>query len=385
METADRQKNEFLSMLAHELRNPLAPIRNAAEVLRLSGIDHPRVRWARDIIDRQIAHLARLVDDLLDISRITRGKIRLQVQPTDVAAVVAQAVEASRPLIDARRHHLEVTVPERPVVVTGDPARLTQVLTNLLNNAAKYTDEGGRIWLTVSAECGPDERGPGLPPECVEVRVRDTGVGIPPDMLTAVFDLFTQVDASMERSQGGLGIGLTLVKRLVEMHGGRVEVRSEGRGRGSEFIIRLPVRPAEAPPAPAADRESGAPPRLRVVVADDNKDSAESLAGLLRLDGHEVHTAYTGEAAVEAVRRHRPEVAVLDLGMPGVSGYEVARRLRALPECPAVLLALSGYGREEDRRLAHAAGFDHHFVKPIDLASMRRLLAAVRPVAAGRG
>jgi signal transduction histidine kinase/DNA-binding response OmpR family regulator len=396
VETADRQKNEFLSMLAHELRNPLAPIRNAAEVLRLSGVDHPRVRWARDIIDRQVAHLVRLVDDLLDVSRITKGKIRLQTEEVDLAAVVTQAVEASRPLIDARGHRLEVSLPPGRLVVSGDPARLTQVLTNLLNNAAKYTDEGGRIWLTVSAEHAaqnaespPGAAGAGLHSECrglhsayAVIRVRDNGIGIPPDMLAAVFDLFTQVDASLERSQGGLGIGLTLVRRLVEMHGGRVEVRSDGPGQGSEFTVWLAMTAAATALAAAGPSAAGSVPpnRLRIVIADDNEDGAESLAGLLRLDGHEVFTAHDGEAAVERVFRHRPDVAIVDIGMPRLNGYEVARRLRASPDaCPAVLLALSGYGREEDFRQAREAGFDHHFVKPIDLASVRQLLVLARP------
>jgi signal transduction histidine kinase len=368
VETADRQKNEFLSMLAHELRNPLAPIRNAAEVLRLSGVDHPRVRWARDIIDRQVAHLVRLVDDLLDVSRITKGKIRLQTEDVDLAAVVAQAVEASRPLIDARGHRLEVSLPPGPLVVSGDPARLTQVLTNLLNNAAKYTDAGGRIWLSLAREDGR-----------AAVRVRDNGIGIPPDMLSTVFDLFTQLDGSLERSQGGLGIGLTLVRRLVEMHGGRVEVRSDGPGCGSEFAVWLPAGAAAAAAAPAPAAAGLAPARLRIVIADDNEDGAESLAGLLRLDGHEVFTVHDGEAAVEGVFRHRPDVAIVDIGMPRLNGYEVARRLRASPDaCPAVLLALSGYGQEQDHQQTREAGFDHHFVKPIDLVSVRQFLAAAR-------
>jgi signal transduction histidine kinase/DNA-binding NarL/FixJ family response regulator len=250
VETADRQKNEFLSMLAHELRNPLAPIRNAAEVLRLKGPEQPQIRWAREVIDRQTSHLVRLVDDLLDVSRITKGKIRLVCQPTDLGEVLAHAVEASRPLIEQSRHRLEVALPPAPVRLHGDPARLVQVFTNLLNNAAKYTEDGGQIWLSGAAE--------GV--EAV-VRVRDTGVGIPPDMLAAVFDLFIQADRSLERSQGGLGVGLTLVKRLVEKHGGRVEALSAGLGKGSEFVVRIPIQ--ESPPAdsptPAADQRAAAP------------------------------------------------------------------------------------------------------------------------------
>ncbi len=375
VERADRQKNEFLSMLAHELRNPLAPIRNAAEVLRMSGPDQPQVRWAREVIDRQLSHLVRLVDDLLDVSRITRGKIQLKPEPVDLAAVVGHAVEASRPAIEQAKHRLEVALPPEPVWVTGDAARLTQVLTNLLNNAAKYTDPGGRVALALAREGG----------EAV-VRVWDTGVGIPADMLTAVFDLFTQVDRSLDRSQGGLGVGLTLVKRLVEMHGGSVAAHSDGPGKGSEFVIRLPaLAAAEAPAAGANGRPPAAAGRLRVLLVDDNVDGAESLAALLRLAGHEVWLAHDGPGALEAAAGFRPDAAVLDIGLPGMDGYEVARRLRADPAAaPAVLVAVTGYGRDRDRERSREAGFDYHLVKPVDLAELHRALAAARPAVPAR-
>jgi signal transduction histidine kinase/DNA-binding response OmpR family regulator len=390
VQQADRQKNEFLSMLAHELRNPLAPIRNATEVLRQKGSDPNRVRWAQGVIDRQLTHLVRLVDDLLDVSRLTLGKIRLSVAPLELEAVVAQAVEAVRPLVDQFRHELEVTLPAHPVRLVGDKARLTQVLTNLLNNAAKYTDPGGRIWLTVSAEVrgqkseGSNESGPPPPTSEVEIRVRDTGVGIAADLLPTVFDLFTQANRSLDRSQGGLGVGLTLVKRLVEMHGGTVEATSEGPGKGSEFTVRLPAAP-EAPvvaPAPAAEAAASlngtttAPP-LRIVVVDDNVDGAETLANLLGLIGNQVRVAHDGPAGIDAVHGFRPDVVLLDIGLPGMDGYEVARRLRGEEGAP-MLVAVSGYGRDEDRRMAREAGFEHHFVKPVDFVALRALLDSLR-------
>ncbi|HET6576512.1 MAG TPA: response regulator [Fimbriiglobus sp.] len=375
VERADRQKNEFLSMLAHELRNPLAPIRNAAEVLRLAGPEQPQVRWAREVIDRQLSHLVRLVDDLLDVSRITRGKITLKPEPTDLAVVVQHAIEASRPAIEQAKHRLEVHVPPEPVWVTGDPARLTQVLTNLLNNAAKYTEEGGRVALGLAREGG----------EAV-VRVRDTGVGIPAEMLGSVFDLFTQVDRSLDRSQGGLGIGLTLVKRLVTKHGGTVEARSDGPGRGSEFVVRLPVL-AGAPPA-AAVPQPGRPTAacgLRVLLVDDNVDGADSLAALVRLAGHDARVAHDGPGALATAAAFRPQVVVLDIGLPGLSGYEVARRLRAnLDLSGAVLVAVTGYGRDEDREQAREAGFDHHLVKPVDFAQLLDLLRPPATVPVGQ-
>jgi signal transduction histidine kinase/DNA-binding response OmpR family regulator len=377
VQQADRQKNEFLSMLAHELRNPLAPIRNAVHVMRMQGPAGPELQWSRDVIDRQVKHMARLVDDLLDISRITRGKIRLQLEPVDMASVVAEAVEASRPIIEGRRHRLEVVVAPEPLWVNGDAARLAQVLTNLLNNAAKYTDEGGEVWLTVAPEEG-----------AVVARVRDTGVGIPGESLSAVFNLFTQVDRSLDRAQGGLGIGLTLVRRLVEMHGGTVEAHSDGPGKGSEFVVRLPALHRERSGAGSPDG-AGEPVSAgcRVLVVDDNVDAADSLAMLLRLGGCEVRLAHAGPDAVAEAQAFRPEVVVLDIGLPGMDGYEVAGRLRADPATRgAVLVAVTGYGREEDRARSRQAGFDHHLVKPVDFGLIQGVVASLparsRPAAA---
>jgi signal transduction histidine kinase/DNA-binding response OmpR family regulator len=376
VQEADRRKNEFLSMLAHELRNPLAPIRNANEVLRQTEPNPARIRWAEGVIDRQLTHLVRLVDDLLDVSRLTQGKIRLAVEPVALEVVVAHAIEASRPLIDQFRHTLEVNLPPRPVRMHGDPARLTQVVTNLLNNATKYTERGGRI--TLSLECRDST---------AVVRVRDTGVGMSADLLPRVFDPFTQASRSLDRSQGGLGIGLTLVRRLVEMHGGSVEAHSDGPGKGSEFVVRLPILPEPAP-APAEGTPGAAEARagngsLRVVVVDDNVDGAESLVELLVLLGHEVRVAHDGPGGIEAVLAFRPDLVLLDIGLPVMDGFEVARRLRANPEVDAVLVAVSGYGREEDRRLSRELGFAHHFVKPIQFDALRDLLATIRPRAAG--
>jgi signal transduction histidine kinase len=371
---ADRRKDEFLAMLAHELRNPLAPIRNALEILRLRGQDRrSAVREAWNMVERQTEQLSRLVDDLLDVARITRGKINLERHPLDVSEVVRRAVETSRPVIEARRHHLEVHLPPYPVWVEGDLTRLAQVVLNLLNNAAKYTEEGGRITLTVEAP-PPGEGHPGE----VVLRVRDTGVGIPAEMLPKVFDLFTQADRTLDRAQGGLGIGLTLVRRLVEMHGGRVRAYSEGPGKGTEMVVRLPARRAPEVPANGDDGEAPAPavqPR-RILVVDDNRDSAHSLATLLRLFGNEVQAAHDGASALAAAERFRPEVAILDIGLPGMDGYELARRLRQLPGLGSLrLAALTGYGSEEDRRRSRDAGFDDHLVKPVEMESLQAFLA----------
>jgi len=368
---ADRRKNEFLSMLAHELRNPLAPIRNAVQILRLRSPGEPELQDVRDMIDRQVRQLIRLVDDLLDVSRITRGKIRLQAEPVDLTAVVQRAVETSRPLIDVRRHALTVSLPDQPLRVQGDPVRLAQVLGNLLNNAAKYTEDEGKIWLTVERANG----------EAV-CRVRDTGLGIPPDMLASVFDLFTQVDQALDRSQGGLGIGLTLVKQLVELHAGRVQAHSAGLNQGSEFVVRLPALAEESPRGVSAN---GAPPPAdvppcRVLVVDDNVDGAESLAVLLRLGGHDVRVCHDGPAGLALADEFRPGLVFLDIGLPGLDGYEVARRLRAqLGPDGIVLVALTGYGQEEDVLRARQAGFDHHLVKPADPAALTALFEALGP------
>ncbi len=374
VQEADRRKNDFLSMLAHELRNPLAPIRNGVHILRAIRDVDPQVREVRDMMDRQVQHMVRLVDDLLDLSRITRGKIRLQTEPVELADVLARAVETCRPLIDQRRHRLAVAPPPGPLRVDGDAVRLAQVVGNLLNNAAKYTEEGGQIWLSAARE--GDE---------AVVRVRDSGMGIPAEMIGSVFDLFTQVDRSLDRSQGGLGIGLTLVRQLVEMHGGQVEAHSDGPGRGSEFVVRLPALAAEAvseapPPAPAGPPARG--PGRRVLVVDDNWDAAESLALLLEVAGHQVRTCPDGRSALEAAEQFRPEAVLLDIGLPGMDGYEVARRMRQLPATRgALLVALTGYGQEDDQRRAHEAGFNHHLIKPADLEALAGLLASSAPPA----
>jgi two-component system CheB/CheR fusion protein len=375
---ADRRKDEFLAMLGHELRNPLAPIRNAVQLLRRLTPPDPHVRFSADLIDRQAQAMARLVDDLLDVSRITRGKINLQREPVDLAAVVARAVETARPLLDARGHTLAVTLPPDPLWAEADPTRLTQVVANLLNNAAKFTQEGGHVWMTV-------ERRPG---EAV-LRVRDDGLGIPAALLPHVFDLFTQGDRSLARVEGGLGIGLTLVKRLVELHGGGVEAQSEGPGRGSEFVVRLPVPQWQANGAERAGQTVRPPvtPR-RVLVVDDNVDAAESLAMLLRVQRHEVRTAHDGPAALDAAAAFRPEVVLLDIGLPRMDGYEVARRLRGQADSQMTLLvALTGYGQDDDRRRAAEAGFDAYLVKPADPAALHNLLVAPRskPSAEGIG
>jgi signal transduction histidine kinase len=367
---ADRRKDEFLATLAHELRNPLAPIRNALQILTVRGEANPEIQAYRKMIERQVNHLVRLVDDLLDVSRISRGKIELRRDRVRLAEVIQNAVETSGPLIAANKHELTVSVPAGPLEVLGDGIRLTQVLANLLNNAAKYTPAGGHIFLAVEAE-GKE----------AVVRVRDDGVGIPGVMLGKVFDMFTQIQPDGQRSQGGLGIGLTLAKRLVEMHGGTIVACSKGEGQGAEFIVRLPR--ADCPDEPAAgEADQGtakAAVRRRVLVVDDNKDAAESLAMLLSMNGHEVCTAYGGAAGLEQAVSFKPNVIVLDLGMPGMDGYEVARRVRQLPGGRAiVLVALTGWGQEEDRHRTQEAGFDFHLVKPVDPATLEELLATLR-------
>lgn len=360
---ADRRKDEFLAMLAHELRNPLAPIRNGLEILRMADRDRAVVRRTHGMMCRQVDHMSRLVDDLLDVSRITRGKVELRREVVDLNAVLARAAEAARPLIDARRHRLVVTQPGRPVMVSADPTRLAQVVGNLLTNAAKYSDEGGRIELIL------EEDGEAI------VRVRDTGLGIPADMLPRVFDMFTQVGRTLDRADGGLGIGLTLVKSLVELHGGSVAAASAGLGKGSEFTVRLP-KPARAEESSRAG-PSTAPqvtPR-RVLIVDDNPDAGDSLATLLEMSGHEVHVARSGPQGLEAAARLLPEVAVLDLGLPGMSGFELAERLRAESFGKNLLMvALTGYGREDDRRRTREVGFDHHLTKPADLIALAAII-----------
>jgi PAS domain S-box-containing protein len=364
---ADERKNEFLAVLAHELRNPLAPIRSATQFLRAQGPAEPSLVNAREIIDRQVRHLVRLVDDLLDVSRISRGKIALQKERVALSLAVANALEVSRPLIEARSHQLTVSLPAEPVFLDADLTRLAQVLQNLLNNAAKYTPDGGRISLTAQADS-----------QVVTVSVKDNGMGIPPEMLPTIFEMFTQVDRSLERSSGGLGIGLTLAQRLVELHGGRLEASSEGVGHGAEFRVRLPraedLAEEQSTEWPPAEQDVSA---CRIVVADDNVDAADSLAIMLRLAGHQVHTVYDGLSAVRAVAEFDADAALLDIGMPKLNGYQAAREIRRrYPERQCLLVAITGWGQDEDRRLSREAGFDHHLVKPVDPLVLSRLLAS---------
>jgi signal transduction histidine kinase/ActR/RegA family two-component response regulator len=362
----DRRKDEFLAVLAHELRNPLAPIQNALHILRRSGTNDGRTIEVSQILERQVNHLVRLVDDLLEVSRISRGRIELRKERIDVATAIRTAVEASRPLIDAAGHELSLAVPETPLTIEADPVRITQVLTNLLNNAAKYTAPNGKIWLTAQAE---DDQ--------VSISVRDDGNGISPEMLPGIFDLFTQADANAGRAQGGLGIGLTLAKMFVEMHGGTVHAFSPGSGEGSEFVVRLPLLTGVSPAAAAPPRATDALARRRVLVVDDNRDSADSLGMLLGLLGAHVRVVYSGIEALDALEVFRPGVILLDIGMPGMDGHEVARTIRQRPEFKDVrLIALTGWAQKEDVLRTRASGFDYHVTKPADLGALERLLSS---------
>jgi PAS domain S-box-containing protein len=364
---ADRRKDEFLATLAHELRNPLAPIRSGLELMKLAGTDRQATDRARAIMERQLHQMVRLVDDLLDVSRISRGAIELRKEHVELAAVVQSAVETTRPLLEQQGHQLTVGVPPGQIVVDADPTRLAQVFANLLNNAARYTRKGGRIALTVTTE-GAD----------VVVRVADSGIGIAADMLPRVFDMFTQLARSHEPSRGGLGIGLSIVKRLTEMHGGTVEAHSPGLGLGSEFVVRLPAVRITAPAQPPGHERERASASRRVLVADDNEDAAYSLASLLEVLGHEVRTAADGLEAIEAASAFRPDMILLDIGMPRLDGHEACRRIRAQPwGRDIVIVALTGWGQTEDKRLSHEAGFDHHLVKPVELALLQKLLASL--------
>jgi signal transduction histidine kinase len=399
LKEADRHKDEFLAMLAHELRNPLAPIHNAIELMRIKPLNDPQLNWARDVIARQLTSLTRLVDDLLDVSRITRGKINLTRQMVELEALISRAVETVHPLFDEHKHQLTLELPEPRVKVFGDSTRLTQAIANVLGNAAKYTDEGGQIMVSATVRDAD-----------VEIHIRDNGIGIRPELLPHVFELFTQLDRDDGRTQGGLGIGLALVQRLVQMHGGDVSAASEGPGKGSEFVIRLPLlreeedAPVAVKPEPIVEvlaTESGmgsvvtplvtaSAARLarRILIADDNNDALESLATLLQLSGHEVFTATNGGTALQSVERHLPEVVLLDIGMPMLDGYEVARRIRAQPWGQRItLVALTGWGQDSDRRRSREAGFDSHLVKPLDLETLTDLLARLpsTSVAGARG
>jgi len=375
---ADARKNEFLAMLGHELRNPLAPIRYAVKIMKQRGSDDRELCWARDVVDHQVRQMAELVDDLLEISRVTTGKVRLQKEPIDVATIVAFAVETSRPMIELLHHRLSIVLPPGPVMVEADSLRIAQVLSNLLNNAAKYSKSPGQIRLAVSVEGS----------EAV-FRVRDKGIGIPPEMLGQIFDLFTQVDQSLDHSQGGLGLGLTLVRALVEMHGGSVSAHSDGLDRGSEFVVRLAIyaeskakavgTPLNPRKEPENARAAQAPSR-RVLVVDDNVSSAQSLAMILKLEGHDVQVAHDGAVALDAVRRFNPEVVLMDIGLPGMDGYEVAMRLKQQPdlrESIILLAAITGYAEDEAKRRSREVGFDHHLVKPVDPEVVLSLLASL--------
>jgi CheY-like chemotaxis protein len=362
----ERRKDEFLATLAHELRNPLAPIHNAVQVLMTLGSPDPELRWCRDVIDRHVRHMARLLDDLLDVSRISHGKLELRKERIPLAAVVQSAVETSRPLIEGRHHELVVEVPAEPIYLEADPVRLAQVFSNLLNNAARYTEAGGHIRLSAERE-GAE----------VAVRVKDDGIGISAGMMPHIFEIFSQAPEGMERSQGGLGVGLSLVRRLVQLHGGRIATKSAGRNQGSEFTVHLPV--VVKPLAPAARREAVEPiARRRLLIVDDVKDAADSLAHLMRLKGHEVRAAYDGGAAIAAAAEFRPEVVLLDIGMPNLDGYETCRTIREQSWGKGMfLVALTGWGQEGDRRRAEEAGFNQHLVKPVDPAAFAALLAAL--------
>ncbi len=364
---ANRQKDEFLATLAHELRNPLAPIRNSLQILKVAEGDPAATAEAREIMERQVVHMVRLVDDLLDVSRITRGKVDLRLELVDLATVIQQAVETSRPAIEAAGQQLTINVPAEPVFVNGDNVRLAQVFSNLINNACKYSQSGGSIIVTVARQGNS-----------AEISCKDTGVGISAEMLPKVFDMFIQGDSSLERATGGLGIGLTLVKRLVELHNGMVSAQSAGPGQGSEFIVSLPVVEAVAvspakTPTNGADKQSAA---QRILVVDDNKDSALTLAMLLKKLGHEIQTAHDGLAAYEAAETFQPAVVLLDIGLPHLNGYEVARKIRQQPWGESmILIALTGWGQDDDRQKSAAAGFNAHLVKPVEFATLKSLLS----------
>jgi signal transduction histidine kinase len=368
LQQTDRRKDEFLALIGHELRNPLASIRNAAKILWQEHASDRDRQWGREVIDRQVDHLARLVDDLLDVSRITSGKLQLRREPAEISSILAAAVEATQPLIEASGHELTVAVPHEPVRIFGDVMRLTQVLANLLNNAAKFTPRGGHIALSAESNGG-----------YVFLRVKDDGIGIPLEDQERLFQMFYQSPRPSVSEETGLGIGLTLVRQLVELHGGSVKAASTGAGQGSEFTVQLPL-PEEselrAAPVKNAPQDGRVIPVRRVLVADDNRDAAESLALLLQLRGHQVQTVFDGQAAVAIAERGEIDVALLDIAMPLMNGYEVAKRIREMPNGKGlVLIALTGWGQTEARTRTREAGFDHHLTKPVDFAQLEDLLA----------
>ena len=366
---ADRKKDEFIAVLAHELRNPLAPILQAAQVLQARGATPEQLRWGHQVIDRQAKTMGRLLDDLLDVSRITRGTLEVKKSPVLLSTLIEGAVETARPAIDEREHSLELTLPSEAIELDADPVRMTQVIANLLMNAAKYTDDGGTIRLSATRHAND-----------LILSVADNGVGLDAQTLPRLFDMFVQVEETRNRHQAGLGIGLALARRLVELHGGTIEVRSEGIGRGSEFTVRMPcrVQARVAAAAPAAPMPSAAAVPLRIVIADDNRDAADSLAMLLQMDGHQVSVAHDGAGALRIVEALRPHVVVLDIGMPDLNGYQVAQRIRTSQRSePIVLVALTGWGQAQDLARAKAAGFDHHLVKPAEPDAVRSLMTSI--------
>jgi len=366
----DRKKNEFLATLAHELRNPLAPLRNGLQLIKLAKNDPAAIEQARPMMERQLGQMVRLIDDLMDLTRITQGKIVLQKKRLALSAVVRNAVDTSRPLVEAASHELILDVPDEPIYVDGDEVRLSQIITNLLNNSAKYTQDGGRIQLTVARQASD-----------AVISVKDNGVGIPAPMLPKVFEMFTQVDRSLEKSQGGLGIGLSIVQQLVEMHGGTINAHSDGHGLGSTFVVRLPVVLSLAQPHRADEAEAGAKPaaRRRILVVDDNRDAAISLAMMLKIMGNDTQTAHDGLEAIDVAAAFRPDVILLDIGMPKLNGYDACRRIRQQPWGQSiVLVACTGWGQAEDKHMAQDAGFNSHLTKPIDPADLGKLLAELQ-------
>jgi CheY-like chemotaxis protein len=365
LQESDRRKDEFLATLAHELRNPLAPMQNATQILRHPSLAREQADWCREVLDRQVKQMARLLDDLLDISRITRNVLQFRTERCDLRAIVQAAIEESGPLIEAGGLQLSIELPGDSVPLMGDAARLTQVFSNLLNNAAKYSERGDEIFLSAKRDG-----------DIVSISIKDTGVGIEPELLTRVFEMFTQGESGGPK--GGLGLGLTLAKRLVEMHNGSIEARSEGRGKGSEFIVRLPIAPAGSDPIHAFSALG--PTRQaskRILVIEDREAQGQSLAMVLELSGHQVRVANNGTSALSIADEFKPEVALIDIGLPDLNGYDVARRLRAQPQLRnLMLIAQTGWGRDEDRQRSREAGFDHHLTKPLDHDMLLRLIAA---------
>ena len=370
LEGSERRLYEFLAMLAHELRNPLAPIRNAIDLMRRTSPDDPAQEWSRGVIDRQVTQLTRLVDDLLDVGRITSGKIVLKKEPVELNAAVRHAVESCHAALAARSQTLDVQCTTEPLVIDSDPTRLSQIVLNLLNNAIKYTPEQGRIEVSVARDG-----------DWAVLRIKDTGIGMPPELLPKAFDLFVQGERSLARTEGGLGIGLTVVRQLVALHGGTVVARSEGANKGSEFIVLLPTAaPKQAMSESATNdaRASAQRTKRRVLVVDDNRDSAQMLAALLTTLGHDARVVYDGASAITTAAEYRPDIVFVDIGLPGINGYEVARRIRASAHPQRItLIAFTGYGQDEDRRLARDAGFEHHIVKPVDPATLERIIESI--------